>query len=184
VTDIITTILAIVAAVSFWLEYKNGEKVKQAELIMELNHQFISDSDLSLVEWELEKYYLRHREAKQSGKDVQELELGIDFGIEARERQRLVNYLVHLEGIATLVNEGILHLEAITNLMAYRYFIAVNNPIVQEKELIPYQDYYQGCFMVYKNWSETLGEGKVPLAEYDLLKQKGLTNLDKRRRNK
>ena len=88
-----------------------------------------------------------------------------------RTRQDLVNYLVHLEGVAALVNEGVLHLDVITDLMAYRYFIAVNNPVVQQKELLPYRDYYQGIFRLYDNWSKTLGEGKVPLAEYALSKQ-------------
>lgn len=61
------------------------------------------------------------------------------FGIDKPDRQSLVNYLVHLEGVATLVNTGVLRLKTINDLMAYRYFIAVNNPVVQELELNNYQ---------------------------------------------
>lgn len=54
--------------------------------------------------------------------------------------------------------------------MAYRYFIAVNNPIVQKYELIPYKDYYQGCFKLYEKWSKELGEDKVPMVDNALSK--------------
>ena len=36
--------------------------------------------------------------------------------------------------------------------MSYRYFIAVNNPIVQKTELIKYKDFYHGIFDIYDNW--------------------------------
>ena len=91
--------------------------------------------------------------------------------MDKQERQHLVNYLVHLEGIAALVHEGVLRSKVVTNLMAYRYFIAVNNPIVQKNELLPYEDYYQGCFAIYEKWSKTLGQDKVPMNEYALIDQ-------------
>ena len=46
--------------------------------------------------------------------------------------------------------------------MAYRYFIAVNNPVVQELELIPYKDYYQGIIKVFKDWKVD----KMPMEKY------------------
>lgn len=60
-----------------------------------------------------------------------------------------------LESVATLVNSGILRLNTINDLMAYRYFIAVNNPVVQKLELIPYKPYYNGCFTIFKEWQKT-----------------------------
>lgn len=79
-----------------------------------------------------------------------------------------MNYLVYLEGIAALVKEWVLHIKVITNLMAYRYFIAVNNPLVQEEELLPYRNYYQGIFFIYKRWSDVLGKDNVPMSKYSL----------------
>ena len=164
-TNIVATILAIVAAVAFWMEFRSNEQINEAQLVMELNNQFITNEQMSNVEWALEKYYHAYLEAKRNGTDVSALKLDLDLEITDRTRQDLVNYLVYLEGIATLVNEGVLHLKVITELMAYRYFIAVNNPIVQEKELLPYQDYYQGCFKLYEKWSKELGADKVPMIE-------------------
>ena len=169
--EIITTILAIVAAVAFWMEFRSNERINEAQLIMELNDQFISNKQFAEVEWKLEKYYASFKNAKKSGEDVSRIPLDMDLSMDKQERQHLVNYLVHLEGIAALVNEDVLHLKAITNLMAYRYFIAVNNPIVQKVELLPYKDYYQGCIAIYDKWSKTLGKDKVPMNEYALSDQ-------------
>lgn len=169
--DIITTILAIIAAVAFWMEFRSNERINEALLIMELNDQFISNSQFSGVELELEKYYSQYLDAQRLGKNIDTIAFGIDMDEFDEKRQSVVNYLVHLEGIAALVNEGVLHLKVITDLMAYRYFIAVNNPIIQEKELLPYRDYYQGIFRIYETWSRELGEGKVPMAVNALVMQ-------------
>lgn len=171
VRDLTTTILTIVAGIAFWMEFKCNEQINEAQLIMELNDQFITNEKLSEVEWALEKYYAQYMEANNRGDitDTIPLELGVELG--NRSRQDLVNYLVHLEGVAALVNEGVLHLNVITDLMAYRYFIAVNNPIVQQTELFPYRDYYQGIFKVYRKWTKAMGIEKVPMAEHDLLKK-------------
>lgn len=47
----------------------------------------------------------------------------------------------------------ILTLEHIDDLMAYRFYLAVNNPEVQEKELKRFAGDYRGCFKLYKIWT-------------------------------
>jgi len=47
--------------------------------------------------------------------------------------------------------------------MSYRYFIAVNNPVVQTLELLEYPDYYKGCIGIYDAWvNELLKQGVTP----------------------
>jgi len=149
-TETVATILAIVAAVAFWLEYRENKLLNEAQFIMELNEQFLSDSNLSDVEWELEKYFNRYRKNELTKEYEEEFEK--KFALENRERQHLVNYLVHLEGVAALVSNGVIHLDAIDDLMSYRYFVAVNNPIVQRLELLEYPEYYKGCIGIYDAW--------------------------------
>ena len=162
---IVTTILAIIAAVAFWMEFRSNERINEAQLIMELNDQFISNPQFNKVELELEKYYVQYMKAQKAGAPTEGIPFGIDLDVFDEDRQSVINYLVHLEGIAALVSEGVLHLNVITDLMAYRYFIAVNNPIVQKKELLPYQEYYRGCFRIYEKWRQALGTDKVPMSE-------------------
>ena len=107
--------------------------------LMELNNQFITNPDFAAVELALEKYFYAYRQA--GSPETRENGISLDIELEgfSKEHQNVVNYLVYLEGIAALVNEGVLHLDVITDLMAYRYFIAVNNPVIQDTELLPYQ---------------------------------------------
>lgn len=149
-TETVATLLAILAAVAFWLEYYENKLLNEAQFIMELNEQFLSDSNLSDVEWELEKYFNRYRKNELTKEYEEEFEK--KFALENRERQYLVNYLVHLEGVAALVSNGVIHLDAIDDLMFYRYFVAVNNPIVQRLELLEYPEYYKGCIGIYDAW--------------------------------
>jgi hypothetical protein len=63
-----------------------------------------------------------------------------------------------------------MHLGIIDDLFAYRFFIAVNNPVVQEYELIPYADFYKGCYELSEVWTKQWrNEGKrIPLDQYTL----------------
>lgn len=162
----ITVVLAIVAAVAFWLEYRDNKRLNEAKFIMELNNQFISNPELTEVEYVLERYYKNYTPEKRDT-----LTLGEDFDINSKKRQNVVNYLVHLEGVAALVNRGVLHLDVIDDLMAYRYFIAVNNPIIQKEELLPYKDYYKGCIGIYKKWALELEKQniEIPLSDNALI---------------
>ena len=85
------------------------------------------------------------------------------YALEKLEHQDFINYLVYLEGVAAIVNAGVVRLSAIDDLMAYRYFIAVNNPVVQKFELVPYQEYYQGLIKLFKKWAEK--NTSMPMAE-------------------
>lgn len=164
-TETVATILAIIAAVAFWLEYHENKLLNEAQFIMELNEQFLCDSNLSDVEWELEKYFNRYRKNELT-KEYEE-EFAKKFALEKRERQHLVNYLVHLEGIAALVNNGVIHLDTIDDLMSYRYFVAVNNPIVQRLELLEYPEYYKGCIGIYDAWVGELLHQRITPPMYD-----------------
>lgn len=164
-TETVATIIAIIAAVAFWLEYRETKVLNEAQFIMELNEQFLGDPNLSAVEWELEKYYTRYRNDELTLDFLEEFER--QFDINDSKRQSLVNYLVHLEGITALVNSGVLRLDAIDNLMSYRYFVAVNNPIVRKLELCDYADYYKGCHSIYNSWVDLLKKKNVKIPMYN-----------------
>ena len=164
-TESLATVLAIIAAVAFWLEYHENKVLNEAQFIMDLNQQFIGDDNLSDIEWELEKFSKHCDTALERSK--YEADFRCKFDADKKNRQHLVNYLVHLEGIAALIKNGVIHLDAIDDLMSYRYFIAVNNPVVQELELIPYRDYYKGCFDIYRDWVNHLKRQQRDIPMYN-----------------
>ncbi len=112
--------------------------IEEASFLLQYNQTFIQDPNMVEVERLLEDqaYYFK-----------EENEI-----INADNRQKFINYLVYLESLAPLVINGILSLEYIDNLMAYRFFLAVDNVELQEKEIFPFADYYRGCFRLYKIW--------------------------------
>lgn len=156
-TDTIMVCLAIFTAVAFFLEYHQNNKLNEAQFVIDLNNQFLNEGKMPLVEHDLERYFNTQDRSKIDS------ELRNKYEPNKTEHQDLVNYLVHLEGVAALINNGVLRLDAINDLMAYRYYIAVNNPVVQDIELIKYRDYYQGIIKLYPAWRKKMGD-KMPVA--------------------
>lgn len=162
--ETVATLLTLIGAVTFLIEFSNNEKLNEAQFIMELNNQFISSETMSDVEWDLEKFYNKYYNNELTEEYINDFKKKYD--IEKPDRQKLVNYLVHLEGIAALVKNKVLHIETIDDLMSYRYFIALNNPVVQELELIQFADFYKGCFSIYEDWVKELNNREIPMIKH------------------
>lgn len=170
INELTMTVIAIVTIIAFWIEYHENKLLNEAQFINDLNQQFIGDINMTSIEWELEKFYDKYAKGILTDKDI--LNFEEKFTLEKPERQQLVNYLVHLEGVITLISSGVVSLSAVEDLMSYRYFIAVNNPVVQKLELIQYADYYRGCIGVYEKWVNRMKKKgiTIPMCEqYDLL---------------
>ena len=151
---------------------RKDKKIKQAEFIMNYNFEFISSEPLVDMERKLEnsyqiyKTYVKDYKSYSSDIKVQKyrkvwklIQKQIGFGPVvssstpvSKEYQKLINYLVYLESFAPLVLTGQVELEDIDDTFGYRYFIAMNNPVVQKYELLPEADYYCGCIRLYKKW--------------------------------
>ena len=144
--EFISTIAVIVGAVIAIIEIHANKKLEEASFIKDLNKQFIDNKEMVEVEHALETY----NNLYQLGEKNNSLEL--DIRVDGKDKQKLVNYLVYLEGVASIIEQGVLHIDKINNLFGYRFFIAVNNPIIQNIELYPFAAYYQGIFNVYNKW--------------------------------
>ena len=184
--------LAIFTAVAFFLEYHQNNKLNEAQFVIDLNNQFLNEGKMASVEHDLEKYYnatsspqlssdssllstdsegddSEDAEKTEAGGKLKKIEddLRTKYSMEKDEHQDLVNYLVHLEGVASLINNGMLRIFAVSDLMAYRFFIAVNNPVVQELELKPFKDYYKGIYKLYPVWAKKMKT--VPMSDNELV---------------
>lgn len=155
-STVITTVTTLIAAVAFWMQLKRSENLDEANFIMSLNDQFISNDEMTRIEHALELYYNQDFEGHEGT-----LELVLKRNHD--DCQRLINYLVYMEGLAALVKRDVMHLGVIDDLFAYRFFIAVNNPIVQKFELLPYANYYQGCFELSEMWTKQWRKEKRPI---------------------
>lgn len=179
-STVLTTVTALIAAVAFWMQLKRTENLDEANFIMSLNDQFISNDEMTRIEHALELYYNQDFEGHEGA-----LELVMER--EHSDCQRLINYLVYMEGLAALIKRNVMHLGVIDDLFAYRFFIAVNNPIVQKFELLPYANHYRGCFELSEMWTkEWRKEGRpIPLDQHALFEcDKSLSNIPSEDREK
>lgn len=139
-----TTAVVGTAFVAYQLGQTNDDArrardIEEASFLLELNKSFIENEDMVHVEQDLERNWLGT--------------LGRESLITDKNRQNFINYLVYLEGIAPFILRDILHFETIDDLMAYRFYLAVNNPELQKDQLIAFPEYYRGCFKLYAKWT-------------------------------
>lgn len=116
---------------------RHENDIQEATFLLNYNQSFIKDPNMNEVEYLLEK----------------QMSYGFkDRIITEQNRQKFINYLVYLEGLAPLILNDIMKLEHIDDLMAFRFFLAVNNPDLQKDQLNEFPQFYRGCFKLYKKW--------------------------------
>lgn len=166
--ELISTVTIIIGAVVAWVELHNSAKLNEAEFIKDLNNQFIENKEMVEIEHALEMYY------NKTDRGEKHVRLELDLEQDNEDRQKLINYLVYLEGLASIIDHDIVHIDQINDLFGYRFFLAVNNPVVQITELYPYSNYYQGIFRIYDKWMKfcknknSKDAMQVPLNDYKL----------------
>lgn len=145
---------------------KRQQKTEEAQFILEYNRSFIENHEMCMIE-----NYLEQKITGDVSKEIESLH---------KNRQALINYLVYLSGIASCVHGENLEIEYIDDLFAYRFFLAMNNPEVQELELVSYAQFYRGCYQLYEKWIRFRRESgkykeniEIPLQETSLEKCRG-----------
>ena len=154
VSTVVATIVATMGIFGVWVQLKKETSIKEAEFLMNYNFTFITTEKFVRIENRLERWRT-HQEP---------------LNLKDEERQDIIDYLVYLESFAPLVLNDMVRLDVIDNLFGYRYFIAVNNPEIQQFELFPEADYYRGCFELYPVWKKYRIENSLPIP----LKESGL----------
>lgn len=190
IITVLTACAAMIQAVILAISLHSDTVTKRFEFIEEYNFNFLTSNEFQEVERKLEtcfqlsKKYCFNKAGKiefrkkcfdvfnMSDKDIENNRLkNSEIG---KEYQNIVNYLVYLESFAPLIMYNRVDLNEIDDLYGYRYFIAMNNPVIQEMELFPYRDYYNGCFSIYERWKEHRCKNKslsetMPLESFELL---------------
>jgi hypothetical protein len=85
------------------------------------------------------------------------------------EISELENYLAYFATLQVLRTQGLLTLETIDRIFAYRFFIAVNNPHTSQM-LKKNRDYWQLLYTLYRDWVKLRNNQNalVPQEQYPL----------------
>lgn len=114
-------------------------EIQESNFLFNYNQAFITNPEMTRIEMKLDA-------ALESADEFEEENI--------EERQAVTNYLVYLEGLAPLLINKVISLPYADDLMAYRFFLAVNNDYIQQMHLFRYPQYYLGCFRVYRVWED------------------------------
>lgn len=141
--SIITIITAIVGAFGIWLELNKEQEINQASFILTINSDFYAlGGKGTMYAADLEKML------DEDFNGVKKLEL------KEENMVMVVQYLVWLKTLSSLINRRMIKISAIDDLFSYKFFVAVNNPQIQQMELLPYKTAYLGIFKAHKAWKK------------------------------
>ena len=158
ISNIVTVITAIIGAVALFIQFKKDKELNQASFVLEFSKTFYNDYDCVDIMNELDSYL----------SDPEKFDY-------EKYKKSIVPYMQWIESLAALVENKTLTLDKIENVLDYRFFIIVNNPVVQKNEIVPFKDFYRGTYKLYDKWyNYKKARGiKIPLEEYSLHKTEG-----------
>ncbi|WP_042705796.1 hypothetical protein [Methanomicrobium mobile] len=145
----ICTILTAVGGLSsiyfIYKELKVSADIANADFLFKLNTEFFKNDDIVLIYKKLED--------SLSNLNANGSEFHNNFFDES-DKIAIAHYLAYFKLIYNLIERdvNIINMSEINDLYAYRFFLAVNDPEIQDIELMPNQLYYNDIFKLYDQW--------------------------------
>lgn len=136
VSQVAAAITAPLGLLGIYVQFKNEKNLSEAKIILDLNMQMIQDEDLN-------KIYERLEKSETGGKEFNE-----------KDKIALANYITFFDPFYTLISQGIMHIEVIDPILAYRFFLAVDNEEVQELLLNKNKKAFQNIFKLKEEWMQ------------------------------
>jgi len=133
--DFITIVTAVIGAVALFVQFKKDKEINESSFLMDFSASFYDRYDCSELVRLLDDYDTKDK----------------TFSYEEHTAV-IVRYMQWVESIGAIIDSGVVSLKAIDQVLGYRFFIIVNNKIIQENEIIPYRYYYLGTFELYEKW--------------------------------
>lgn len=130
--EVVVSLTAVIGAIAIWFQMKRARDIAEGEFITNLNSSFLTNDDVKVLYGKL-----------ISGAPLTE-----------QDRTAIVEYLTFFETVYLLLERDVVDISLIDDLFRYRFFIAVNNPLVQDLELLPDARYYANIYALDYLWNE------------------------------
>ena len=156
ITNLTTTLTAVVSVGAVYLQMKKDAKITQAGFLLEFSKLFYSYEGAEILEQKID------RKAEQG-----------EMYVYTTDDYELINdYFLWLEALAAMIENKTLDIEFINELYNYRFFSVTNNPSIQKNELCRFAQYYSSIFFLHKEWVSYRKKHGQPIMyeEYDLAK--------------
>ena len=146
ISDIINSVAAVVGIIAIWYQMKREKDLSEAEFIINLNNSFTSNAEIKNI-------YRKLEVSKLTNEDPFNEEDSIN----------IVDYLTFFETLNNLLKRRVIKFEMIDDLFSYRFFIAVHNQYIQNRELVKDKEYYNNIYILYKDWTEYRRKKNKPI---------------------
>ena len=134
----------------------DSKEIARAQFLTELNKSFVENPEYSELYNALQDCVDGKCQYKADCEAQGKCLLSIRKGT-------VSNYLTFFETINLLLEDGVLTLEVIDNLFAYRFFLAVHSKFVQESKIIPQPENFVNIFRLEYKWLRYRERiGKIP----------------------
>ena len=134
-STILTTITTITGIFSVFIEMKRSADIAECEFIFNLQKQFDDNKLIQEAYTKLDKAYFERKSDKTN-----------------IERREIVAYLTFFEMMCNLIIKGVLKINDVDALYGYPFFIAMNNEVIQNTELVKFRQFYRNIYTVYPKW--------------------------------
>ena len=152
VVTTITTLTTIAGVFALWMQMQKGKKLNEGEFILNLRKQFVDNPHLFQLTLKLEKYDRSDKTVNPFNED---------------DISDIAAYMTFFEVMYMLIKRDIIKLHMIDLLFAFHFFLLINNPRIQDIELIPCQDYYIDVYKLYYEWTNYRQNKNMPIYGYE-----------------
>lgn len=133
--DIVAVVSVVIGAFASFIEYRKNKAVDISNDVLTIYSAFIDVPTNKLIQYKLE--VLKRR-------DVNLFTEEDDTGIR--------NYLSYFNSVAQMVLLNNIKISKINTILGYRFFLIMNCPYIQEREIIPNASAYIPCIKLHEVW--------------------------------
>ena len=154
--SIVSVIAAIIGVFASLIEYRRGNQLDLCSDIMTIYQNFLEVPTNKLIQYKLECIKRRNKN------------LFTDDDTTA-----IRNYLLYFNGVADKIITNDVKIGDINTILGYRFFLVMNCPYIQDREIIPNAQMYRRCIQLHNIWREWS-------AKHNFVRSGDVTSLDKR----
>lgn len=147
--ELLGPMLTICGGALIILELIKKSSVSEGEFLANLNQMFVSNEDYKKA-YRLLQAYAEADEANDKSKK----EKAMKMLKEDMEVAEISNYLTFFEVFQLLRDKNTLKIDMFDDLFAYRFFLAVHNPYIQEKKLLKVPENFRNIYVLEHDWIE------------------------------
>lgn len=128
--ELIAIVSSLIAIISIAKQINSQQEISEAQFIFDINDKYVNNDDYKNT-YVLLDTYQNMLDRGASTEELEEQEKKID----SLSNSQISNYLTFFEVLNILLKKDRVSIELLDDLFAYRFFIAVRNPVIYRRKL-------------------------------------------------